>query len=197
MRIILLSAFVGAIVGSILSTIIINKPKTTQELITEFYRIENAVHVSPHSIRGKMDKGETDFILVDLRSPQEYEKEHIVGAINIPAYKDPNTSAYDETDRIISAFQNLPNNKDVIVYCYSTSCMTGRKIGKLLAESGIYVKHLGIGWNEWRYFWNLWNHDGETPSRWQEYVVAGKDPGTPKVKTTDTLTPCTQGELGC
>lgn len=195
---ILLSALVGAAVGSGVTLLFLqNRTLTSQEHIREFYLTENAVHVSPHSLRKKMDAGETDFILVDLRSAQEYEKEHIVGAINIPAYKDPNTSAYDEIERIIGSFRNLPKDKDVVVYCYSAPCMTGRKIGKLLAEDGIYVKHLGIGWNEWRYYWNLWNHDGETPTRWQEYVVSGKDPGTPKVKTTDTLTPCTQGELGC
>jgi len=37
--------------------------------------------------------------------------------------------------------------------------MTGRKIGKMLAEKEIYVKHPNIGWNEWRYYWNLWNHE--------------------------------------
>lgn len=188
---IIIALIAGGIGGMVTSR------STPNDLIKQFYLTENAVHVSPHTIRKKMDKGETDFILVDLRSPQEYETEHIVGAINIPAYKDPNTSAYDETDRIVSSFRALPKNKDVIVYCYSTPCMTGRKIGKLLVENGIYVKHLGIGWNEWRYFWDLWNHDAETPTKWQNYVVSGKEPGAPKVKPTDTITPCTQGELGC
>ena len=39
--------------------------------------------------------------------------------------------------------------------------MTGRKMGKLLAEHEIFVKHLAIGWNEWRYFWTQWNHEHE------------------------------------
>lgn len=39
--------------------------------------------------------------------------------------------------------------------------MTGRKVGKTLAEEGIYVRHLGIGWNEWRYDWKSWNHPHE------------------------------------
>ena len=52
-------------------------------------------------------------------------------------------------------------DKDFIVYCYSIPCMTGRKVGKMLVDHDIYVKHLGIGWNEWRYFWTLWNHAHE------------------------------------
>ncbi|MEK7065353.1 MAG: rhodanese-like domain-containing protein, partial [Patescibacteria group bacterium] len=169
-------------------------------LIKNFYLTENAVHVSPHTVRKRMDKGETNFLLVDLRSPQEYEKEHVVGAVNIPAYKDPNTSISLDTEkeekaRIIRNFQNLPKDKEIIVYCYSTPCMTGRKVGKLLVDNGIFVKHLGIGWNEWRYFWNLWNHDGETPTNVGDYVVSGKDPGQPTIKNVPS--PCGEGELSC
>lgn len=199
--IIVVSSAVGALIGSVFTFTIIRVLKpTTEELIKDFYLIENAVHVSPHTIRSKMDKGETNFILVDLRSSQEYEKEHVISAINIPAYKDPNTSYSLESDkdakeRIISSFRNLDTKKEIIVYCYSMPCMTGRKIGKLLAENGMYVKHLGIGWNEWRYFWNLWNHDGELQTNVKDYIISGKDPGKPQIK--DSFSPCQQGELGC
>ena len=161
-KIILISAIIGAVVGS-LTTLTIQKSQkpNTSDLIKEFYLMENAVHISPHSLRRMMDKDDQSFVLVDLRSPQEYEKEHIIGAVSIPAYKDPDTSAYEEKDRIVRQFRELPKGKDIIVYCYSTPCMTGRKIGQLLVENGIYVKHLGIGWNEWRHFWTLWNHEHE------------------------------------
>ncbi|OGG14127.1 hypothetical protein A2773_05250 [Candidatus Gottesmanbacteria bacterium RIFCSPHIGHO2_01_FULL_39_10] len=197
---------IGAIIGSLTTYFILTnqkKPEITEnDLIKEFYDIENAVHVSPHSVRKNMDKGDTTYLLVDLRSSQEYEKEHIIGAISIPAYKDPNTSAYGDVDRIVSSFQKTIKahpKQQIIVYCYSMPCMTGRKVGKMLTEKGIFVKHLGIGWNEWRYFWNLWNHDGETPTVVEDYISSGKDPGTPKIKQTeeDNLTPCTAGDFGC
>lgn len=187
---------IAAIFGSA-STLAIQswKKPSTKELIKEFYLIENAVYVSPHSIRRDMDKGKQNYVLVDLRSAEEYEKAHVIGAINIPAYKDANTSAYDEVDRIVNAFRALPKDKDVVVYCYSMPCMTGRKIGKMLVENDIYVKHLGIGWNEWRYYWNLWNHDGETASRVEDYIVGGKEPG--KAVTRELPSPCGEGELSC
>ncbi|OGY12052.1 MAG: hypothetical protein A3A58_01110 [Candidatus Blackburnbacteria bacterium RIFCSPLOWO2_01_FULL_41_27] len=196
---ILISSIVGALVGSS-ATLLLQKDEnpTKNDLIKEFYEVENAVHVSPHSLRKKMSKGEVDYVLVDLRSQQEYEKEHIVTAVNVPAYKDPDTSAYDEKERIVGQFQELIKNnpgKDIIVYCYSTPCMTGRKIGKMLTEYGVYVQHLGIGWNEWRYYWNLWNHDGEAASKVEDYVVSGKEPGEPKVQ--ELPTPCGEGEFGC
>ena len=164
--------------------------------IKEFYLTENAVHVSPHSLRKGMDEGKDNFVLVDLRSAEEYEKEHVVGAVNIPAYSDKDTADYDK-ERIVAAFKRLPKGKDVIVYCYSMACMTGRKVGKMLAEEGVYVKHLGIGWNEWRYYWELWNHEGEWNSTVVgNYVAVGSEPGKPVIKNKSSACPIA-GEFAC
>lgn len=169
---------------------------TSDELIRNFYLTENAVHVSPHGLRRKMDKGDKSFILVDLRSPQEYEKEHIISAISIPAYKDPDTSAYEDVERIVARFRELPKNKDIIIYCYSIPCMTGRKVGKILSENGIFVKHLGVGWNEWRHFWQLWNHEHEWElTNPEDYIISGPEPGEPEVR--ELPSPCGEGDLAC
>lgn len=194
--IIILALTAGAF-GGVLSTVVLGEYlRTDASLIRDFYRTENAVHVSPHSLRKKMSESVKDFILVDLRSAQEYEKEHIAGAVNIPAYKDPDHSAYDEVDRIVSAFRALPKDKHIIVYCYSMPCMTGRKIGLMLTEHGMFVQHLGIGWNEWRHFWTLWNHEGEwKKTRVEDYIVSGKEPGA--YKGAPVITPCTEGQFGC
>ena len=197
-----LMVVIGIVTGTITSYFIFGMlQEDGNNLIKDFYLTENAVHVSPHTLRGKMDKGIDDFILVDVRSQQEYEKEHIVGAINIPAYVNPNKSYDLNTDKeakenIIKAFSALPKDKEIITYCYSMPCMTGRKIGKLLAENGIYVKALNIGWNEWRYFWTLWNHDGEWNSTDVKYYIAsGPEPGTPKIREPSKT--CGLGELSC
>ncbi len=188
-----------SIASSLATSVALQPQKTQNDYIEDFYLTENAVHVSPHSIRGSMDKGVSNFVLVDLRSQQEYEKEHVIGAVSIPAYKDPDTSAYNEVDRIVNSFKELKENnpgKDIIVYCYSMPCMTGRKIGKILVEKGIYVKHLGIGWNEWRFFWNLWNHEHEwNQTDVMNYIATGKEPGNPKLKNTTQA--CIEGEFGC
>ncbi len=82
-----LSAPVSLVTASVTASFLLKKGSqepSENDLIRDFYLTENAVHVSPYSLRRHMDKGDKDFILVDLRSPEEYEKEHIVGAINIP-----------------------------------------------------------------------------------------------------------------
>lgn len=190
-------ALSAGLVGGVVSiTVLQPYLQSTETLIHDFYVTENAVHVSPHGLRKKIMENKNDAILVDLRSAEEYEKEHIVGAINIAAYKDPDHSAYDEVDRIVSSFRALPKNKPIIVYCYSMPCMTGRKIGQMLAEHDMYVQHLGIGWNEWRYHWNVWNHEGEWgKTKPEDYVVSGAEPGSFKGATI--ITPCSEGEFGC
>ncbi|MEM2768483.1 MAG: hypothetical protein QW633_03665 [Candidatus Aenigmatarchaeota archaeon] len=90
---------------------------------------------------------------------------------------------YDNKERIINEFSKLPKDKEIIVYCYSIQCMSWRKIGLLLAENGIYVKHLGIGWNEWCYYWQLWNHELElNQTNVIDYISVGKEPGKPTLK---------------
>lgn len=155
--------------------------QTESQLQTQYYRSEVATLESPHGIRKAIQQRKNDFILVDVRSAQEYTQEHIIGAVNVPVYRDPDTSAYDEEDRIVMEFQNVIRNnpgKRVIIYCYSSSCMSGRKIGNMLTRHGIFVKELGIGWNEWRYDWNMWNypHEWET-TRVEDYIYSGEEAG--------------------
>ncbi len=194
---VVISACAGALIGAGIIGCIMLKKSSPDSLIKKYYATENAVHVSPHGLRKKMDTGDTSFILVDLRSAEEYEKDHIVGAVNIPAYSDKDTSAYGDVTRIVGEFKQLPDDKNIIVYCYSSACMTGRKIGKMLAENGIYVQHLAIGWNEWRHDWDAWNHEHEWDSTSvKDYIYAGKEPGIPKTAPSASNS-CSAGSFGC
>ncbi len=142
-----------------------------------------ATFVSPTTIKKMIDQKDKSFILVDLRSQPEYDAEHIMGAVNVPAVS-------MNADQIVKAFQRLPKNKQIIVHCYSASCTLGRQIGKLLAEHGIYVKEMDVGWNEWRYHWDLWN-PGAGPLDGKAYIATGAaDPNAP-------IIPCTAGTFGC
>ena len=195
--IIILSAIVGALANLVVSNF---HTLSKEDRIKDFYLTENEVHVSPHHIRKAMTKEDNSFIMVDLRSQEEYEREHIIGAVSIPAYKTPDKSAYGDVERIVNSFRELENknpNKEIIIYCYSIPCMTGRKIGKMLAEHDVYVKHLGVGWNEWRYFWTLWNHPHEwNTTHVEDYVIGGKEPGKIKEGLVSKACPI-EGEFGC
>ncbi len=92
MKPIAISALIGGL-AVVVSTAVKPSPRSTQDLIADFYRTENAVPVSPHNIGGKMDTGDNSFVLVGWRSPQEHQREHIIGPVNITASTDPNTPA--------------------------------------------------------------------------------------------------------
>lgn len=175
----LTTIIVGALAGGIVAYALPLLIQPSQdELIAEFYDVETATHVSPHGLRKHI--ADDEFVIVDLRSQEEYEAAHVIGAYSIPAYASPDKSAYGDVERITNGFLELREEfpgKDIVVYCYSGPCMTGRKIGKMLADQGIYVMHLGIGWQEWRYYWNLWNHDGETKVNPSDYIWSGPERG--------------------
>jgi rhodanese-related sulfurtransferase len=150
--------------------------KDVLELARLYYEMENAVMVSPHGLRKRMDAGDNSFQLVDLRSPAEFARSHIIGAVNVAAYTDPETAAYEETERMLAEFRALGDEKELILYCYSAACMTGRKIGKMLSQNDILAKHLNIGWNEWRYDWRAWNHEHEWESAQVESYIESSTP---------------------
>ena len=72
------------------------------------------------------------------------------------------------------------------------------EIGKMLADHDIYIKELGIGWNEWRYHWNLWNHEHEwDQTNVEDYIYSGPEPGE-FVPEHDASKPCAiENEFGC
>jgi rhodanese-related sulfurtransferase len=197
----LLAVIAGALAGAGSTYVLTKVIKPSQDqLISAFYETETATLVSPHHLRKEYSKSTRDFVLVDVRSEEEYIREHVIEAVNIPAYKDPNTSAYGDVERIVSSFQKLTlenPDKDIIVYCYSIPCMTGSKIGRMLAQHDVFVKGLGVGWNEWRYDWNAWNHEHEWDvTDVKDYISSGKEPGVYAGKSTSTACPI-EGELGC
>jgi rhodanese-related sulfurtransferase len=137
------------------------KDTPQSELVKMFYETEVATNVSAHSLRKKIESWDDSFILVDIRSKEEYDNEHIKSSINIPAYTDKDNIWNTSKDRILESFQKLDTNKEIILYCYSHYCMSSRKIWLFLAENKIFVKHLTVWWNEWRYNWKLWNYPHE------------------------------------
>ena len=160
------------------------------QLRAHYYASQVATLVSPHSLRGRMDKGDESYILVDTRTVEDYEREHIIGAINI--------DSAESFANVLSAYRALDPTKEIIIYCYSSYCLNGRKVGNFLAENGIYVKEMTVGWNEWRYDWQGWNYDTEWSSTdVMDYVIAGSQPGVPMVRKDADETCPLEGGFSC
>ncbi|MBX9809614.1 rhodanese-like domain-containing protein [Candidatus Gracilibacteria bacterium] len=195
-----IASLIGGIVGASLIIGVYHTLDREKNPFLEYYTVENAVAVSPHDIKLQMDKGDEDFIIVDLRSRGEYSREHIKGAINIPG-SDGDKNALDQEKRIVDEFKKLPTNKRIIVHCYTHYCMLAKHVGLMVAKEGINVHELNIGWNEWRYEWDLWNGNGTSKTidinDYLEGTEVKKDT-TPKTSTGFFPAPCTaDGLAGC
>lgn len=84
------------------------------------------------SMEEKLQKvlSEKDYILIDVRTKEEYEDGHVVGSMNIP---------YDEIDQNIS----LDKTKPILVYCQSgrrsgVAYATLKKLGYDVFDLGAY-----------------------------------------------------------
>lgn len=190
---------VGTIIGALVTLLALNFLESTtseedlvQQQIATYYANSAATLVSPHNIRERMSHGKDNFVLVDVRTEEDYVREHIVGAVNIDTGQ--------ALDTVLSEFKTLVAenpDKEIIIYCYSAACMNGRKAGNFLAENGVFVKEMTVGWNEWRYGWEMWNYDTEWDEyKVEDYVVSGAEPGVPPEPTG--FSPCPiDGELSC
>ena len=69
----IVSLISSAITAGAVSYVI--QPK--DNLIAEYYAVENAVQISPHGLRKKIETYSNTSIIVDLRSEEEYREEHI------------------------------------------------------------------------------------------------------------------------
>ena len=83
-----------------------------------------------------------NIVVVDARSPEAYQKEHIPGAINLP-----HRQMNEET------IKHLDKAALVVVYCDGIGCNASTKGALNMTKLGFRVKEL-IGGLDW------WNRDG-------------------------------------
>lgn len=185
-----LNAFIFGVLGVLVGVFIStpkNHTKDNSELIKDFYASEMSVAVSPATLKKWVDTKDQSYLLVDLRSTAEYNTEHFIDAVNIPA-----TSM--NSKQIVKAFSELPKDKTIVTHCYSAYCTLARQVGETLSQNDIYVKELNVGWSELRYHWDLWN-PGAKVTDGAKYIVKGSE--LQNDKNSKEITPCTEGEFGC
>ncbi len=105
------------------------------------YSDKLAFETDAWDLRAALEKG-GKIIIVDARSPQSYQTEHIPGAVNLP-HRTMNPESTAQLDR--SALY--------IVYCDGIGCNASTKGALNLAKLGFRVKEL-IGGLDW------WKRDG-------------------------------------
>lgn len=86
----------------------------------------------------KRNQGNPDFIIVDIRTPEEFNEGHIENAVNIDFYSDTFKEDLDKLDK----------NKAYFIYCRSGN-RSGRAM-PIMKELGFKeVYNLSVGITEW------------------------------------------------
>jgi len=110
-------------------------------IIITFFVLPNILRASAATDISQNDfialqKSKADFVLLDVRSAEEYAQGHIKGAVNI---------SHSEISRRMN---ELPVDKDIIMYCRS-----GRRVGvaaNILAKNGFSkLFHISGDMNNW------------------------------------------------
>lgn len=114
------------------------------------YKNKLAFETDSWDLRVALEAGE-NIVVVDARSPEAYQGEHIPGAINLPHRK-----MSEETTR------QLDKGALIVVYCDGIGCNASTKGALNMANLGFRVKEL-IGGLDW------WKRDG--------YKTEGSPPG--------------------
>jgi rhodanese-related sulfurtransferase/DNA-binding HxlR family transcriptional regulator len=100
------------------------------------YLGEQVESIGRDELRARLGQG--DVVLVDVRSPEEFEAGHIEGARSIPL---------DELERRLA---EIPDDQEVVAYCRGPFCAYAHEAVRRLRASGRDASRLEDGWPEWR-----------------------------------------------
>lgn len=82
-------------------------------------------------------------LLVDLRPKEEYEMEHIEGAISMPM------------EELEGLMQELPKDAEIIAYCRGPLCVYSALAAQKLHSEGFTAYRMDEGLNEWQEHFQL------------------------------------------
>jgi rhodanese-related sulfurtransferase len=117
------------------------KPEGIMDQQLSHYANKLAFEIDSWDVKVALESGE-NVVLIDARSPEAYEKEHIPGAVNIPHRK-----MNGETTK------RLDNAALIVTYCDGIGCNASTKGALNMTRLGFRVKEL-IGGLDW------WKRDG-------------------------------------
>ncbi len=87
----------------------------------------------------EMIKSGKEINIIDVRSPSDYIKAHIPGAINLPKER-------------WNTFSGLSKERSNVIYCYSEVCHLAAAAAKNFAENHYPVMELEGGFETWQHY---------------------------------------------
>ena len=113
---------------------------TARDLRLLHFQAKLAAEVELMAVVRKVERGEGDFELLDVRDADAYAVGHIPGAISLPLAEIPVRAPA------------LPKDRRYVAYCWRQTCHLAARAGVELTELGFDVQELNAGWREWTSF---------------------------------------------
>lgn len=113
--------------------------KVSPQKAVEYFENKLEFTLGPAELKHKIEENSEEITVIDVRRPEDFEKGHVPGAVNLPKEK-------------WSTFEGLDKSKVNICYCYSQQCHLAANACKLFAENGYSVMELEGGIQAWRQY---------------------------------------------
>lgn len=118
--------------------------------------VPQTVYYDPLQLVEAVKKRDTNIVIIDTRSLEEYKKAHVKTAVSTPMYSfQYETIVYNDINTVIKTMK-INSSKLIVVYGPSTSFQQQQTVVSELKKNGYNAQLLAVGWNELRHFQNLW-----------------------------------------
>ncbi len=118
-------------------SLVLQTPAAKPEEARQHFSKKLAFETDVSDLMFDLAKGNTNFTIIDTRSPKSFEQCHIPGAINLPKIN-------------AETIAELPKDKVCVVYCWGVACNGSTKGALKLIELGFQAKELIGGSEYWR-----------------------------------------------
>ena len=120
-------------------SLVLETPPAEPDIAHQHFVSKLAFETDPSDVMLDLERGQTGFIIVDVRSAKDYEECHVAGAISLP-YRRINAETTAD----------LQKDKAIVVYCWGPACNGSTKGAARLSALGFKVKEMIGGIEYWR-----------------------------------------------
>ena len=133
--------------------------KNHLDLEKEFLSSDTDQYIDPFVVKKVIDDKNSDWIIVDYRSEEEYTASHIKGAVNIPLYQDYKR-AYETQVMMndwVKQFEKVMSGKKMaVIYGYWQDATMGKKLASFLTKNRMSFRMLAVGFTDFKNNFNRW-----------------------------------------
>jgi rhodanese-related sulfurtransferase len=120
-------------------SLVLEVPAADPQEASQHFASKLSVETDPSDVMLDLQRGQTGFIIVDVRSADDFEECHIDGAISFP-YRQINAESVTR----------LPKEKLIVTYCWGPGCNASTKAALRLSSLGYRVKEMIGGLEYWK-----------------------------------------------